>query len=69
MLTQDVYKVIYNAIHGASMYHFTVIAVIGDGAQANRQFQKRFFQSEVSNLKGVNFFRCMLRPIYNCPIL
>ena len=68
MSTQDIYKVIYNAIHGASMYHFTIIAIIGDGAQANRQFQKRFFQSEVSIFNGVKFSNCMLNPIYNNPI-
>ena len=67
MSTQDIYKVIYNAIHGASIYHFTIIAIIGDGAQANRQFQRRFFQSEVSNLKGEKFFSCILHPVYNSP--
>lgn len=68
MSTQDIYTVIYNALHGVSMFHFTIVAIIGDGAQANRQFQKRYFTSKTTDSNEVIYNNCMLHPIYHNPI-
>ena len=68
MSTQDIYTVIYHALHGVSMFHFTIVAIIGDGAQANRQFQKRYFTSETKDSNGIIYNDCMIHPIYRNPI-
>ena len=68
MSTQDIYTVIYYALHGVSMFHFTIVAIIGDGAQANRQFQKRYFKSEITDSNGTIYKDCMLHPVYKNPI-
>ena len=68
MSTQDIYTVIYQALHGVSMFHFTIVAIIGDGAQANRQFQKRYFRSDATDSNGIIYNDCMIHPIYRNPI-
>ena len=47
------YKVIYETIHGAGIYHFNIIAIVGDGAQANSRFQERHFVNEIKYIKGI----------------
>ena len=65
MSTQDIYRVIYDTIHGAAIYHFNIIAIVGDGAQANSRFQKRHFVNEIKYIKGTKYNNCMLHPAIN----
>lgn len=48
MSTTDIYSVICKSLLATAMLRFSIIAIIGDGAQCNRQFQNRFFTKTVS---------------------
>jgi hypothetical protein len=43
MSALDINRVLREVLIATSTYHFNVIAIIGDGAQCNRQYQKRYF--------------------------
>ena len=43
----DIYSVISKSLLATSMLRFNIIAIIGDGAQCNRQFQNRFFDKVI----------------------
>lgn len=68
MIALDISRVFKETIAALSLFHFRIIAVIGDGAQCNRQFQKRYFidQTELNNGRSIVDF--MTHPVYKNPI-
>ena len=68
MSSLDIRSVIRDTINALSVFHFRVVSVIGDGAQCNRQFQKKYFTDEMTNHNGMKFDNLMKEPIYDNPI-
>ena len=68
MSTTDIYSVINDTLLGVSLFHFTVVSVIGDGAQCNRQFQKRYFNETVYDNHRNKYDCLMIERINNRPI-
>lgn len=64
----DIYSVINDTLLGVSLFHFTVVSIIGDGAQCNRQFQKRFFNESIHDNNGNKYEHLMIDRISNNPI-
>ena len=69
MTTMDIYCVISKSLLATSMLHFEIIAIIGDGAQCNRQFQNRFFDKNIKItdqkiIEKVMIHRVTLKPIF-----
>ena len=64
----DIYSVINDTLLGVSLFLFTVVSIIGDGAQCNRQFQKRFFTERVHDNNGNKCEHIMIDRINNKPI-
>ena len=63
----DIYSVISKSLLAASMLRFNIIAIIGDGAQCNRQFQHRFFDKIIK--KGlISFDHLMIHKVTENPI-
>ena len=68
MSTTDIYSVINDTLLGVSLFQFTVVSVIGDGAQCNRQFQKRYFTETVYDNHRNKYDHLMIERINNRPI-
>lgn len=68
MSTMDIYEAINAALLGCCQFHFKVISIIGDGAQCNRQFQKRFFNETLIDDNGYTYEGLMVDRIPNQPI-
>ena len=68
MSTTDIYSVINDTLLGVSIFHFTVVSVIGDDAQCNRQFQKRYFNETVYDNHRNQYDHLMIERINNRPI-
>ena len=49
MSTMDIYSVISKSLLATAMLRFEIIAIVGDGAQCNRQFQNLFFCKTVKS--------------------
>lgn len=64
----DIYGAINEALLGCSQFHFKIISIIGDGAQCNRQFQKRFFSESLIDNNGFKYEGLMVDRISNQPI-
>ena len=69
MSTMDIYSVISKSLLATAMLRFEIIAIVGDGAQCNRQFQNRFFCKTVksTNMKTyeeVMVHRVTMKPIF-----
>ena len=68
MSTMDIHSVISKSLLAASMVHFKIIAIIGDGAQCNRQFQNRFFTKSIKIDDRVIYDKLMIHIITEKPI-
>ena len=68
MSTMDIHSVISKSLLAASMVHFKIIAIIGDGAQCNRQFQNRFFTKSIKYDDKVMYDKLMIHRITEKPI-
>lgn len=68
MCALDIKGIIRDAISALSVFHFRIIAIIGDGAQCYRQFQRRYFIDKrvLPNGKAIDNF--MTHPIIGNPI-
>ena len=64
----DIYSVINDTLLGVSLFHFTVVSIIGDGAQCNRQFQRRFFNKKFYDNNENKCEHLMIDRINNKPI-
>ena len=69
MTTMDIYCVISKSLLATAMLHFEIIAIVGDGAQCNRQFQNRFFDKNVKitnqkMIEKIMIHRVTLKPIF-----
>lgn len=49
MTSLDIYTILREVLIATASMHFEVIAIIGDGAQCNRQFQKKYFTDGNNN--------------------
>ena len=68
MSALDICHVFKETIAALSLFHFRIIAVIGDGAQCNRQFQKRYFIDTIGIQNGRSIGNFMTHPVYKKPI-
>jgi hypothetical protein len=68
MSTTDIFGAINEALLGCSQFHFKIISIIGDGAQCNRQFQKRFFNESLMDNNGRKYEGLMVDRIPHQPI-
>ena len=68
MSTTDIYTIICKSLLATSMLRFSIIAIIGDGAQCNRQFQNRFFIEEVIGIENKVFGNIFLHQVTRQPI-
>ena len=68
MSSLDIRSVIRDTTNALGVFHFRIISIIGDGAQCNRQFQKKYFTDIITNHNGIKFDNLMIQPIYNNPI-
>ena len=65
MSTTDIYAITCESLLATSMLRFSIIAIIGDGAQCNRQFQNSFFNEKVLGLEKKVFENILTRqPIF-----
>ena len=67
MSTMDIHSVISKTLLATSMLRFNIIAIIGDGAQCNRQFQNRFFDKVIRRDESV-FDNLMVHRVSEKPI-
>lgn len=67
MSTMDIHSVISKCLLATSMLRFNIIAIIGDGAQCNRQFQNKFFD-EVVRKGEISFNNLMVHKVTENPI-
>ena len=68
MSTVDIFCVISKSLLAASMVHFNIIAIVGDGAQCNRQFQNRFFTKTIKNGDRILYDKLMIHKVTEKPI-
>ena len=68
MSTMDIHSVISKSILAASMVHFKIIAIVGDGAQCNRQFQNRLFTKIFKKGNDVIYEKLMIHSVTTNPI-
>lgn len=68
MSTTDIYSVICKSLLATAMLRFSIIAIIGDGAQCNRQFQNRFFTKDISGENNEIFDKVFLHQVTQQPI-
>jgi hypothetical protein len=68
MSTKNIFGAMNEALLGCSQFHFKIISIIGDGAQCNRQFQKRFFIESVIDDNGKKYESLMVDRIPHQPI-
>lgn len=68
MSTTDIYAIICKSLLATSMLRFSIIAIIGDGAQCNRQFQNRIFNEKVIGLEKKVFENIFLHQVTRQPI-
>ena len=64
----DIHCVISRSLLAASMLHFKIIAIVGDGAQCNRQFQNRFFTKTINNGDKILYEKLMIHRVTEKPI-
>ncbi len=63
MTSLDIHSILREVLIAIAAMHFDIIAIIGDGAQCNRQYQKKYFNSGgCNNLHMVH--PITLKPIY-----
>ena len=68
MSAVDIEELLRKTIVVAATYRFNVISVIADGAQCNRQFQKRYFNIGDKNMEKDDYTAYMIHPITSDPI-
>ena len=68
MSALDIRCVIRETIASLSLFHFRIVAVIGDGAQCNRQFQRRYFTENKILRDGKLYKNFMTHPVNGNPI-
>ena len=49
MTSLDIYTILREVLVATASMHFEVIAIIGDGAQCNRQFRNKYFTDGNNN--------------------
>ena len=64
----DIYSVISKCLLATAMLRFEIIAIVGDGAQCNRQFQNRFFGKTVKISNEIIYENVMLHKVTLKPI-
>jgi hypothetical protein len=62
MSALDIFTILNEVLIATATFFFNVIAIIGDGAQCNRQFQKRYFTYGEENNQH------MIHPVWDEPI-
>ena len=62
MSALDIFTILNEVLIATATFFFNIIAIIGDGAQCNRQYQRRYFNSGEPNNQH------MIHPVWNQPI-
>ena len=64
----DIEEIIRTTMIAASKYRFNIISIIADGAQCNRQFQKRYFIHGNKGMENTDYTAHMVHPITSQPV-
>lgn len=64
----DISRIMRETMVSCAQFHFRIVSIIGDGAQCNRQFQKRYFKETMEVENGQKYEYFMKHPIYGNPI-
>jgi hypothetical protein len=68
MSAVDIELVLTTTIKVASVYRFKIVSIIADGAQCNRQFQKRNFKAGGKDKNNLDYKCYMVHPVTFNPI-
>jgi hypothetical protein len=64
----DIEDMLRKTMIAASKYQFNIISIIADGAQCNRQFQKRYFVHGNKGMDNSDYTAYMLHPVTCQPV-